>query len=293
MPNRLNIPAFTPATPIIDGISNKIEAADVNNLFSNTNGVHDALDKLTNLTSDTVSSNFTIANNEGVSYFVNCAGGNITSQLPLGANQDCSIVFKKIDSTYNYIAVTCSGSDVIEIQNENETTPTNTVMFIRCPNESIEIEPTPGNKARWRIKSRYFNPRISGRYRRSSTQSVSGNIQVFYDTKISDTANFFSAVSGEYWLLPKLPGYYHIEAQCIINAGTATDLNMAIYKNASSFAEGGRTRSADVQYVGVRGIVYLNGNTDYVSAYVNTSGVPREIIGGDTATTFEFHYLHE
>jgi hypothetical protein len=108
----------------------------------------------------------------------------------------------------------------------------------------------------------------------SSTQNFTASTytKVTIDTEIFDAGSCFNTSTNRF--TPNVAGYYLVNAVICINS-TATNPTVAtalVYKNGSSVKEGtGSTPTS--RFTGVAtGIVYMNGTTDYLEAYVYASG---------------------
>lgn len=108
----------------------------------------------------------------------------------------------------------------------------------------------------------------------ATTTSVSSNTwtKIAMNTETIDTNSCYD--TGTYRFTPSVAGYYHIEA----GVASAADSGFAggivsIYKNGSGqrYSEKmGGTNNID--WARTSGLIYLNGTTDYVEAYVNIVG---------------------
>lgn len=107
------------------------------------------------------------------------------------------------------------------------------------------------------------------------TQSVSSNVstKMAFATEYFDTDSCYnntgSTVGGipAYSFLPNVAGYYQVTMSSYwasYNGGSF--VNIALYKNGEGYTEYTRINATSGTMSG-SGIIYLNGTTDYISAY--------------------------
>lgn len=82
-----------------------------------------------------------------------------------------------------------------------------------------------------------------------------------------DTANAFDSTTN-FRFTPQVAGYYQIIATA--NSPSATTVQIALYKNGSIYAANLISGSSGYSPL-VSQLIYLNGSTDYVESYINTS----------------------
>ena len=94
---------------------------------------------------------------------------------------------------------------------------------------------------------------------------------IIYDTEIYDTANSYDPVSSRF--TPKIAGYYQVNAgiRVFVDANNRVERSLIIYKNDVSEISGINTISDGPVNIGVNGVVYLNGTTDYISVKMYSS----------------------
>ena len=113
----------------------------------------------------------------------------------------------------------------------------------------------------------------------SSNQSVSATTytKVLFDAEVFDTNNNFASNK----FTPTVAGYYQINLTVTAN-GTVSSIYTILYKNGSQYNR--------VNYLGnsagFSNVVYMNGSTDYLEAYVYIYGTPSSIYGSALETTF-------
>jgi hypothetical protein len=232
-----NFPTFVNPNPIVDGIANKIEGADVNSLFTITNGINDTLSKLTGLTSAVTSVDTTIVANTTVILFVDASAGNRAIEFPEGADQlYSSIIVKKIDNTANTVTINkaTGSSDFFEDPSAPVATPaTRTSIVLRSPDESIELLPQPNNTSIWRIINRYINLGWFGAKAYATGNTILTLANTLYDYPYNnDSATNFYDYSSSYNTTTftytcKIPG----NLLCNISGGNFSTSNRSFVMN--------------------------------------------------------------
>jgi hypothetical protein len=107
----------------------------------------------------------------------------------------------------------------------------------------------------------------------NAAQSCSSGIftKIAFNTKVFDTNNNFDAVTN-YRFTPTVAGYYQINTGISLVATTAatSESFIFIYKNGSIYSYGsGQSFYSTIQNMSVASnIVFCNGSTDYIEAYV-------------------------
>jgi hypothetical protein len=119
----------------------------------------------------------------------------------------------------------------------------------------------------------------------SANQTVANatSVKLAFDTKIFDTANCYDSTTN-YRYTPNVAGYYFIHILCAFAGagGTKTGIIMPqLYVNGSTVYQLNRSYCAS-DYPSSTGslVLYLNGSTDYIEAYVNQSTGGSGIIQG-------------
>jgi len=105
-------------------------------------------------------------------------------------------------------------------------------------------------------------------------QSVAQTLSSSTWTKITFTTSEWDTTGGMYAssrFTPTVAGYYEISA-AFTNAASSASTGVSLYKNGTSYKRlfstiGGGSASTGAGTV----LVYLNGSTDYVEIYANTS----------------------
>ena len=125
----------------------------------------------------------------------------------------------------------------------------------------------------------------------ASVQSITANTstKVVYDTVVVDSTSNYDSGNSRY--TPNVAGYYLVKCSADIGASTNT-LNRAqvmIYKNGSNYSAMGAFISGFVgSEAGVMDVdlIYLNGSTDYIEAYVYANGTSLVVYNSVVWTNF-------
>lgn len=125
---------------------------------------------------------------------------------------------------------------------------------------------------------------------KTSAQTFSTNAasKVIYNNEQFDTANCYDTATARF--TPNVAGYYQINATVISSVPMDGITLLSVYRNGTEYKRGGQTQSATATNNGpyshhVGCLVYLNGTTDYVEAFIFTSGSG---VTSDTAGTAFF-----
>lgn len=113
-----------------------------------------------------------------------------------------------------------------------------------------------------------------------STQSVSADTatKMAYNNEFFDTASCYNNTGStvgsipSYSFLPNVAGYYQVNMTSYWSSYNGGGfVNIALYKNGSGYTEYTRMNFVNGTMSG-SGLVYLNGTTDYISAYWYSAG---------------------
>ena len=121
----------------------------------------------------------------------------------------------------------------------------------------------------------------------SSSQSgfsTSTWTKINFQTKEFDTNNNFDNATN-YRFTPTVAGYYQVNAS-YQSSGSGSDQSIALYKNGSIFKQGVLVSSYMVEPT-VSALIYCNGSTDYIEAYLYISGAGRSIAANAYQTYFQ------
>jgi hypothetical protein len=106
-------------------------------------------------------------------------------------------------------------------------------------------------------------------YPSGSQGTISANTwtKLSLGSEFFDTANAFDSTTN-FRFTPQVAGYYQIIATA--NSPSTTTVQIALYKNGSIYAANLISGSSGYSPL-VSQLIYLNGSTDYVESYINTS----------------------
>ena len=117
-------------------------------------------------------------------------------------------------------------------------------------------------------------------YRNTSVQTLTVNTitKVQLNEEDYDTANCFDKTTN-YRFTPNVAGYYQINGKVFFdNTGTSHRFFAYLYKNGSNYATFDLTNGNPYGSVGGSDLIYLNGSTDYVELYAQTSSTTTRTI---------------
>lgn len=115
------------------------------------------------------------------------------------------------------------------------------------------------------------------------------------NTELFDVGGCYD--TSNYRFTPNVSGYYSVHVAVKLYAGNTAQFNkqVAIYKNGSNYKEnlmdGYFGYSNNNHSVVTNAIVYCNGTTDYIEAYVRMGVNGNIISGGSVGNTFEAYKL--
>lgn len=128
----------------------------------------------------------------------------------------------------------------------------------------------------------------------SSIQTISNNTntKLTFSTKVFDTASCFDNVTN-YRYTPNVAGYYQFTLQIRDNTGPASGQFVSyIYKNGSVAYFGVVPFAGSVGSVTYcNALIYMNGTTDYVEAYVSQNSGGNVGVSQNTSTTYFMGFL--
>jgi hypothetical protein len=107
---------------------------------------------------------------------------------------------------------------------------------------------------------------------RSTNQRLSANTytKFGFNTEVYDTKNEYDN-STNYRFTPVVAGYYLITSQLTAD-GTLTNMGVYVYKNGTRFYDGNNNHSSSYyNSTNVSVALYLNGSTDYIEIYAQSS----------------------
>lgn len=116
------------------------------------------------------------------------------------------------------------------------------------------------------------------------TQSVWTKLQI--NTEEFDTNNCYDN-STNYRFTPNIAGYYQVTGNAVVTNANQQYNQLAIYKNGSLFKAGTNNSAVGAYWFMVSALVYLNGSTDYIELYGQTTGAVPTFSSGQTSTYFQ------
>ena len=116
------------------------------------------------------------------------------------------------------------------------------------------------------------------------TQSVWTKIQI--NTEEFDTNSCFDSTTN-YRFTPNVAGYYQVNANLYIQSPSQIYNQASIFKNGSIFKTGVSSASSGLYHVSVLALIYLNGSTDYIELYGQTTSSSPTFGAGLSASYFQ------
>ncbi len=110
--------------------------------------------------------------------------------------------------------------------------------------------------------------------------------KVQFNTKVFDTNTNFDAATN-YRFTPTVTGYYQFSLGLNMLTGSAVNATfIAIAKNGSQILVSGYTYPIGTGTLIAGGLLYMNGSTDFVEAYVYQGGMTQTIFGNRVDLTY-------
>jgi hypothetical protein len=116
----------------------------------------------------------------------------------------------------------------------------------------------------------------------TATQSINANVytKITFTTESWDTNSAFASSR----FTPLTAGYYSVSAMVGASFGAAETTYWQVYKNGSSWQMGSLIKTTGDNYGSGHILVYLNGSSDYIEIFANSSN--NATIGGTAATRY-------
>jgi hypothetical protein len=116
----------------------------------------------------------------------------------------------------------------------------------------------------------------------TATQSINANVytKITFTTESWDTDSAFASSR----FTPLTAGYYSVSAMVGASFGAAETTYWQVYKNGSSWQMGSLVKTTGDNYGSGHILVYLNGSSDYIEIFANSSD--NATIGGGAATRY-------
>jgi hypothetical protein len=125
-------------------------------------------------------------------------------------------------------------------------------------------------------------PAFSAYQSTGQTLSSSTWTKIQLQTEEFDTASAFDSTTN-YRFTPLVAGYYQISGCMEVNS-SATQMQLAVYKNGSSFKKYQISNSATVVTISGSALIYFNGSTDYVELYGNIA--TSQLLNASASSTY-------
>lgn len=109
--------------------------------------------------------------------------------------------------------------------------------------------------------------------------------KILFDTKDFDTNSFFSVANSRFQ--PTIAGYYQIDSSVFLGTTSPSTWQMSLYKNGTIYKRSSVNVFASAQsaiqgtFSAISDLVYLNGSTDYVEAWIYCNGTTPQYFGGN------------
>ena len=113
-------------------------------------------------------------------------------------------------------------------------------------------------------------PAFSAYMGSNQTVTQSSFTKLQYNTEEFDTASCYD--TSTYRFTPNVAGYYQVTALARLTATSQTFNQIAVYKNGTQVREGHVSEASGSYVIGITSVVYLNGSTDYIEIYGQTTG---------------------
>lgn len=123
----------------------------------------------------------------------------------------------------------------------------------------------------------------------SSGTALSNSVytKLLFDTKEFDTNTNYSTSTSRF--TPTVAGYYQVTANAAMASAGGT-LNIRFYKNGSVYKAG--TYTGGASWIQGTALVYMNGTTDYLEAYVYLGGsISQNTAPQSDGTYFQGHMV--
>ena len=123
----------------------------------------------------------------------------------------------------------------------------------------------------------------------NGTQSISSATatKIQFNTEEFDTANAFDSTTN-YRFNPQVAGYYQINAfyAAYPASGSLSNLYIFLFKNGSQFKRNYTISTISEASISISHVVYMNGSSDYLEVYAQTTGTSPTVYGSSTSQTY-------
>lgn len=115
------------------------------------------------------------------------------------------------------------------------------------------------------------------------TQSVWTKLQ--YNTEEFDTNSCYD--NSTYRFTPTVAGYYQVNACAVVTAVGQSYNQVAVYKNGVLLKQGVTNATSNAYVFNVAALVFLNGTTDYIEIFGQTTGASPTFAANNTGSYFQ------
>jgi hypothetical protein len=106
-----------------------------------------------------------------------------------------------------------------------------------------------------------------------------------YNIEDFDTASCYD--TSTYRFTPNVAGYYQVTGLARLSVTSQTFNQLSLYKNGTLVKEGPVTEASGTYIIALASLVYLNGSTDYIELYGQTTGGTPTFASSSTLTAFQ------
>jgi heat shock protein HslJ len=128
-------------------------------------------------------------------------------------------------------------------------------------------------------------------FRSSSQQTVSNSTwtKIQFNSEEFDTASCYDNTTN-YRFTPNVSGYYQCNWMIQFDNSVSTLMLTSLYKNGTSFKRGEAITGGSYS-AGGSALVYMNGTTDYIEAYIYQASGGNRATDGGASTFFQAHLI--
>jgi len=162
-------------------------------------------------------------------------------------------------------------------------------LAVGADNTVLTADSSTATGLKWAAAASSSGPAFSAQLTADQNPASTTQTKVIFNSEVFDTDGCYDPTTN-YRFTPNKAGYYFINLVIIANAGTSAFTFAYIYKNGSIYRYSYEPTD-DVGF-GVSDLIYFNGTTDYVEAYVKINGdATRTVYGGNTESVFSGFFV--
>lgn len=289
--------AYTPPTPLT--VASSATASSINALFTNVNGINQALATLTGRNVLTTDGNLTLTQNRDTTIMMaNTASRTVT--LPSLSGQTVPILVQKTsENNLPIIVQRNTAGEFIDNPFSPKTSPVNINFTLFLPGESYLFIPMG---TIWRVVT--LNCPVDSYYttvyRDGSNDNIStaigDKVLLFNTVKAGSITSIYNTATGVF--TPQIPGEYSVSGSFVFfESGGDTSTNVFIRQNGvtrlertnfnTSFSPSGGV----ICSIGVEDKILMNGTTDYLSVCIDPPSPNPGILSIRTTTTIKYRLV--